>query len=58
MAKKEGQLYFTTGVNIPEKDGDGERRFEKGEKVPDDISPATLKTLKRMAAVSEDVDNG
>lgn len=51
MAKKDKALYFTTGVNVP--DGDGEQRFEKGDKVPG-LPPAVLKTLEKMKVVSEE----
>lgn len=54
MPKKDKQLYFTTGVNIP--DGDGERRFEKGDPVPS-LPPAIMKKLEKLGAVNGVVED-
>lgn len=52
MAKKEAKqtakLVFTTGVNLAD-----ERRFEKGDIVPVDVSEKELETLREMNAVAE-----
>lgn len=52
MAKKESKqtttLVFTTGVNLAD-----ERRFEKGDTVPADLSEKELAALKELDAVAE-----
>jgi hypothetical protein len=58
MKKKptEKHVYeIVKGFNIP--DGDGEKRFEPGDDMPD-LAPDVLKKLVELGAVAEKEDNG
>lgn len=46
MSKKKLNATFTTGVNLSD-----ERRFEKGDPVPEDIKQEDLEALVEMNAV-------